>query len=524
MSKVWVTGARGIRNESGVSCHISSALQLIYWSLSSEACHLLQNLSNTIQSQCQDARRPICVSFLVELGSLFGELGRYHPPYADDLPKKLTSPEDVTSKKGVDARELYSTLNIDSNCMGDAASSLRIILNQLQKSLDDMTEIVADYYDINKFDELKEVLRKEFWAGSIASQIVGRKVFIRSANDEDEEVLITRSRHPKIRNNISPIPVTVKGFSDLASALADTFTKPQYISSYTWEGNDIIQDERILIRDKSAAKVERKDESQTHSSDEDHLTDSSPSFSNSSCISSSTSSSSLSSEDSSVSSFSIGSSTSSSIQEEWLTERRSWLHTLPKTLCFHLKRFEYVNGCLKKVGTRMDVPYELDMTPFTHQRRTSSGFEKNGTSFSRPSRECPACYKYLLQGAIVHIDKSTQQTAEIDAHYVTYTSISKKHDPITQNSKGRCVSRDADFEAESNIWVKIDDEKASTFSLKTDPGKAECLDGGIEVSHETFLNILRGSVSSSCCRYATSLSYSSKCDCQVKNININAKE
>ena len=163
----------------------------------------------------------------------------------------------------------------------------------------------------------------------------------------------------------------------------------------------------------------------------------------------------------------------------WKTHRTTRFGKIPRHLILHLKRFSFDGrGKVRRISSALEIPREMDLTPYSLQRRgrsrsceetkedsddgearSSSGSQKrlvgddngapvdrtqdrfpgrNGVGSAETSqfllanmksmdgRGCPqGCYRYHLRGAVVHIEPMPEEeegdpTDEDIGHYVTY--------------------------------------------------------------------------------------------------------
>jgi len=124
---------------------------------------------------------------------------------------------------------------------------------------------------------------------------------------------------------------------------------------------------------------------------------------------------------------------------EWVTRKETRFETLPQSLVFHLKRFEYspTLGRVEKLSGEVSIPQVLDVKACSLVN-TDEKKDKGGDT----------SYQYRLTGGIVHVDPEEDeedveygQTSE--GHYVTFI----------------CKSS---LEEKKNVWTEIDDEVVRT--------------------------------------------------------------
>ena len=151
----------------------------------------------------------------------------------------------------------------------------------------------------------------------------------------------------------------------------------------------------------------------------------------------------------------VGCSDNSSCQSnanEWITRKETRLCVpLPRSLIFHLKRFEYstVSGRVEKLHGAMEIPAELDVTACS--------------TATTPLRYC-------LTGAIVHVDPiENDHEAEFgvasEGHYVTI---------IRSKLSGGTRENDDPQGKGDNLWTEFDDDYVSTVDSDNDTSSSPC--------------------------------------------------
>jgi len=135
---------------------------------------------------------------------------------------------------------------------------------------------------------------------------------------------------------------------------------------------------------------------------------------------------------------------------EWVTRKETRFETLPQSLVFHLKRFEYspTLGRVEKLPGEVDIPQVLDVKACSLVNTDDEKKKDKGGD---------SCYQYKLTGGIVHVDPEEDeedveygQTSE--GHYVTFICKSSLDD--TEDDK-----------EEKNVWTEIDDEVVRTSEI-----------------------------------------------------------
>ena len=186
----------------------------------------------------------------------------------------------------------------------------------------------------------------------------------------------------------------------------------------------------------------------------------------------------------------------------------------------------------------MNIPYEIDMLPYTLQHNNDlDGKEQKDILAQVKSyrRHCPYCYRYVISGAIVHVDRKQHHDrgqdaslASSDGHYITYISTTKKgtsnvSDHMHQATElGSLQFKGVDINHNTDVWMKLDDEKVTPITVLSNDEYSQRIvtnekrstnPSDMEISYEMMLNMFSGGSSSSSPRYATSLSYSTICNC-----------
>lgn len=186
----------------------------------------------------------------------------------------------------------------------------------------------------------------------------------------------------------------------------------------------------------------------------------------------------------------------------------------------------------------MNIPYEIDMLPYTIQHNNYlDGMKENDILAQVKSyqRHCPYCYRYVINAAIVHVDRKEHHDrgkdavlASSDGHYITYVSTTKREasnvsDNVHQSTElGSLQFKGVDINHNTDIWMKLDDEKVAPITVFSNDGYSQRIVANtnrstnpsvMEISYEMMLNMFSGRSSSSSPRYATSVSYSAICNC-----------
>lgn len=410
---------------TGVSCHISAALQLIHHGIPELRNSLIRLADEWSSVKSIHTDTNASVEFLHELGFLF---------------KNLLGPsgngDDATAIaiEAIDPMPLYNVLPSSLNYanVGDAATALRAIFKSIQTGLDEMRKLQK--IDIDVLAKVEKILLHGCICGSTVQRFEGKKRII-SVNSSGNKIvkLIKRAKPERERPLCVPFPVPVRGYNSLESALRSVTAEAQKIVGYDWD----------LVTDFTETESEVGPYTSSDSSDDDRSSSSSSSDDNS--------------EDESVST-STSSDTSSSPSEDeeendfdvWRTSKYTLLKTLPLHLLFHLKRFEYKNGKVQRLSRVLDIPAKLCTDSFSVDCSESTG---NKT--------------FVLRGAIVHIDEPVESsdgaTCEDAGHYISYANV--KSGPDTGgNGHGietemSACNIDVTSRKQQRQWIEINEEK-----------------------------------------------------------------
>ena len=415
-------GVRGIRNVSGVSCHISSALQVIYHGLPELRLALIHLADASVGGCGRDEDNdgvdaPLTsAQFVLQLGLLFKILS------SEDTGGNLSSDE-IAATPAVDPMALYDVLpsSLSYRDVGDAATALRAILTTTRLGLEELCTQQSDI-DEDVVSKAKHALNACL-CGSTTQRIEGTMRTIDEDASGNKIVKLVKRRKPdKERKLTVPFPIPVRGYSCLDVALASVTIEAQVINGYDWETVDEYEQSETIIEP----------------------SDSSSDFSDSSSSDSSSDTSSSSSD----------SCSSSSSEEEvgvWKTSKYSLLKKVPQYLFLHLKRFEYKGGRVQKLSSVLDVPKKIDVVSYSVHSPGEDG-------------------EYELCAGIVHIDEPIEEAAnDVDedaGHYVSYVRLGHE-------SKGYLGTDSIDTQmAEckiSNItqWIEINDGKVTVFDGET---------------------------------------------------------
>ena len=461
----------GIQNRSGVSCHISSALQVLLHALNEQQLQSFLHLSTFLKSKKSELEilsreaQDCCeeTDFILHFGLFLAQI------------EKSQHDEDDES---IDPTSLFNFLSfkLDSTEAGDASSSLRILMQMLQQSIDficQTNKVIIDVKILDDFKALKKSLYESFWNGLMSHQISGSKSITEIDNvGIQHRVKTMRSKASKDRQlpTMITIPVNKNDAKGEPKNLVDSFNKlisqSQRIIGFDWEGleeTEYVQNKidlgPVVSEDVNVNSLSLNDENQgQHASLENQLIQSKDS-------------SSLSSSSSSSSSFSTSSSDStssdSSTESGWITEKKVWLKNVPNTLLFQLKRFEYKQGKTCVMTNRIEIPIDFHLYEEENESLRACANLDNNSSLS-----------YTLKAAIVYTEQNPRSRNNKDdiGHYLTY---------LRKNQ---------------NEWIKVNDEKVSSLHVtskeneidetlksdKTNDSKTKT------VSWDQFLRVLGG--------------------------------
>ena len=445
-------GVRGIRNVSGVSCHISSALQVIYHGLP-ELRQALIHLADASGGGCgrdednDGADAPLTsAQFVYQLGLLFKILS------SKDMGVDVSADE-VAATPAVDPMALYDVLpsSLNYRDVGDSATALRVILTTIRLELEELRNSKLEF-DKNILKDTSNLL-DACLCGSTVQRIEGTMRTIEVvASGKKISKLVKRRKPDKERKLTVPFPIPIKGYSCLYDALASVTTDAQAINGYDWETVDEYEQSEMIVDD--------DDDDDDDGNDDDDVNEEEDSVSSDSSSESSDPSSSDSSSDTSSSSSSYSYSSSSSEEEVgvWKTNKYSLLNEVPQYLLLHLKRFEYRCGQVQKLSSVLDVPKKLDIVPYSTNSQGGDG-------------------EYELFAGIVHIDEPIEvATNDIDedaGHYVSYVRLGQECKGDSGIDSIDAQMEECKISENTTQWVEINDEKVTAFDGET--GKNQVL-------------------------------------------------
>ena len=435
--------SRGIKNVSGVACHISCALQIIYHLIPTRCQDDMIDLSIIITDSAVlgSEKSDELLTFLVELGNLFQLLGNRTPPPEE---KQQSSDKKVSVRRndGIDPSQLYKTFGsrLDPSRVGDVTASLRTILQFVSQCLEHCVNMEHSQ-ETNKISQLGTLIyegfRSVFWQGILSHQIIGSRSFEETKDSEHGEsgntatAILQRKKPAKDRSLPCPVTIPVRGQRTVEASIGSIIGSSQAIRGYNWELLDQCEyeEERTIFED--------LDSELTNGIRDVHLDVDNSSLSSSS--NPSVASSSESDSASSSSSYSTSSSDDSlSSCEEWKTAKVLRCKKLPRVLILHLNRSEFRNGRIKLIRDGILVPSELNLDVVSD---SVPGIRKK---------------KFHLVGAVVHKDDGDKnEYDDSDGHYVSYVKCRIENSNISAGDT-------------NEIWNKIDDENVTPFIVRGD--------------------------------------------------------
>lgn len=443
----------GIQNSSKVSCHLSSAIQLLYHAIDEHDIGSFIRISRLLLSrkilELGDTQLSRDVDIIIHLGDIFNLIS-----------SQQMKNENADEKQYIDPSNFYDSISnkLDSSMPGDATSSLRVLLKLLNQSISYLctnANLCIDNSDEQErlkieVESLKRSLSTKLWKGIVTHQLIGSKLIV----SEGHHKQIIRSKPVKERQLpcIITLPMKKCGANDVIDAFNDVFSKPQFINGYNWNDlNENEYSEEVILLDEGDeietkqdedVLIENLDNQMNIANTEDFLKEDVSSVESSSSLSSS----------SSESSYSSTSSSSTNI-EEWKSEKRTWISSVPTHLIFHIKRFEYCGGKVQNISNTMNIPMDFSLC----------------NSVARSTCCClgiKKCLKYTLTGAIVYNDDNSGENTIGDiGHYLCYFKMNN-----LENDDIKELYQD---------WLKIDDEIVVPFSVSE--GTATTSSSGNEI-------------------------------------------
>lgn len=219
--------AKGIANVSGVSCHVASALQLLFHGITeSKIClaHLAELSDTTMTTTSKESL------FLRELGKLFR-----------DLQEDSSS---TTCSTAVDPTFLYKSLealtHIDPYELGDAVTAVRVVLQTIRRCLIALQPSGVD--DDKRCDrsspsfpwkKLDSILQKSIFGGTLCQELTGTGLPGGHLNEDSSTTM--QRRKSNIKTMTCPFTISTVSCPSLPAALAKATTEPSPILGYDWD-------------------------------------------------------------------------------------------------------------------------------------------------------------------------------------------------------------------------------------------------------------------------------------------------
>ena len=204
----------GIRNSTGVACHLSCALQIIFHGIPvlREAFILWAQHECVGRSNCHEGDRESCnVIVLKTLGELFREMAQYRC-------SKSNSDEDAHDAiHAIDPSGYYSKLGIDTNNLGDAVKALRTLLHVLwvkPTTNEPLTSSSAS--SSSSMSVLQQILQQSLGGGRTLQRIVGCSSMKEERIKEKEKDMVqpypVSGNQPTIRQCLEQPAVPIHGY------------------------------------------------------------------------------------------------------------------------------------------------------------------------------------------------------------------------------------------------------------------------------------------------------------------------
>ena len=389
----------GIRNISGVSCHLNSAIQLFFHALSSDSTtswvRLTHEYCDGPNMNPSDDELYHATLFVYKFGSL--------------LDLYLGQSSNCRLENPINPQVFYDYISnkIDPDECGDAGTALTILLDTIRKSLNTIVLVGERKYQQLASSLLNE-LTQDFWKGKIVHQIRGIQYQVLGNTLYNGTIMkqvkkVTKNRPIQERTLpcpwILPTRHETKSLSSLNASIQYILSE-QAIQGYQWG----IEQEGISISECIIDVTESDDDSSDNSSDNSSETSSSEE-------------------------------TTEFMASHFKTFKYSGLdpNSLPRNILVRLKRFEYKDQHVHIVSDSMDIPKILDLRCYI----SPSLIDSMNPSFN---------WRYGIKGAIVYVnDVETRNYPEM-GHYVTYVSLEKSQSDII--SFQPCPH-----------WVLLDDDK-----------------------------------------------------------------
>jgi uncharacterized UBP type Zn finger protein len=357
----------GILNISGVACHLNSALQLLFHSLSLDTTHSLIRLTDVLQSNLvTDDGHDVNYAkmFVYRLGAIGHDIM---------FQRLEASP--------INPLEFYSIISkqVDPNDLGDAGSCITVLLDTLRKSLQTIAaQVVSEQTKLA--ESLLEQLSEEFWKGTLIHHIQGVHYEVLHRTNQVKKITLSRPTQERVLPCpwILPTRRGTKHISSLDDSILHSLSA-QTIRGFQWD----IEKEGTSVSESIIDVTDDEDSDQDTSSEN--------------------------------SSDSDESSESSSNHENCTTVKYSRLGCLPRNILVRLKRFEFKDHQVHIVSDPMNIPKILDLTRFISHSPEEDSDKADSQSLMR--------WRYRLKGAIVYVTENAEELDDV-GHYVTYLDVS----------------------------------------------------------------------------------------------------
>ena len=451
---------RGIKNITGVSCHLSCALQILCHSIPPirDALIILYNKwiieqrrqQKQQQQQKQGVQQNTSSSskggiplLLLEFGHFFQELltttattptttttTTCHDENDNDKNEdggnggsnKSSPPPSVDPTNFYKKLEKYTGINI--NDVGDSSNAINKLLCSFRNSV--ITSTASDTFFFQDkqnnediFNVWNDLCHKSLFNGITCQTIIGQKYHEASEDDDDDSngndknnslVIIQRTKqHGKLKDMAYPFPLVGK-FDSVNDALQELCLNGTNATGYKWNDDP---NQKQLLYDEERIPINNKD------NDGDGVDDDK-------------------NDDQRI--FVSKNDGDDDGPCSWVTRKILRLKSLPYFWILHLERFSYdENGTKILSNPLVDIPSYLEMSKYCTTTRAAG-----------------AAGDYSLRGAILHV--SDDGNIEEEGHYISAVKIITLDDT---EGGGNNSSRRHD---NNNEWILIDDEKCKTVT------------------------------------------------------------
>jgi hypothetical protein len=503
---VTTTAIRGIHNYTGVSCHLSAALQIICHSIVPLRCALIHIANNTLEGD-KTIARPDGFETLILLGRFFRELTTTSTATAVDP----TSFYDQLTKT--------TTLRLDPNQLGDATVAARTILELVLQCIKELetattqspsetlatTTTTTNSMDINDnnyrcWSIFLEIMEQSI-GGTVIQALVGKRTIrnddihphsINNVKGKTRKTIQIQRQKTKTRSMACPFPLPAMEQQQhpnyIIAALRTATILPRRMYGYNWDKAHDYQEEETVL------------EEEEDGDDEEHQP------------------------------WMVDLPETELAEEDWETYQTVHFQSLPFHVMFQLQPFVYRNGRIERRGRRVElvqsqqhannnnnnnnnvfvVPLTFDM-PKEIFTSCSDGkpYDMHHEGIMSCSDDGCRCTRWMLQAAVLHIDVPRHEDEHVDdgdddelggagGHYVCL---------IKENHVG---SSSGTTTADPSVWSLVDDDQVTTVSITDDDEQ------DIEQLLRYF-DIAKHSGDSEEAISPTLLSFSRHCTCGIKN-------